>query len=529
MLILSGFLIALLSYALFALGITGFFYKPVILGFVFSWFLIVLCIFYIKFKQRSNNTTLKILLSSPFLYLLLVQIIVNLMGALGPELAFDSLWYHLTIPKIYLQLHRVVFIPGNLLYYSAMPKLVEILFAAGLALGSESFAKLIHFTFGILSLLVIYKIARRQLFPKMSVVACVIFYSNLLVGWESITAYVDLGRVFFELLALLSVLDFYKTKKMKWVIISGFMIGFAVATKLLAGFSMLILLFCINFVLIRYFNEIRKIISANIVYILSVVVVLFPWLFFAYLNTGNPFFPLFSNYLKSFSFTFNISNFFGYFWNLFVSSNDPISPIYLITLPLIPFIIKKLHVEAKIILYYSLGGIILSSFVPYGDSARYTLPYLAGFSVFQLHMLSMHRGKVIAKVGLFLIVVFSLFSIFYRGVANAKYIAVVVGIESKNDFLSHNLNFSFGDFYDINGDIKNKVGDNKVLIFGVHNLFYADFDYIHESWLKRGDKVKYILVQDGNISEEFSNSNIIYKNTLTHVKLYSNKSGEWIY
>ncbi len=120
-------------------------------------------------------------------------------------------------------------------------------------------------------------------------------------------------------------------------------------------------------------------------------------------------------------------------------------------------------------------------------------------------------------------------SIFYRAVANAKYIPVVFGIESKNDFLAHNLNFSFGDFYDTNEDIKSRVGESKVLIYGVHNLFYVDFNYIHESWVKKGDKVKYILVQGGTIPEKFSNSNMVYQNALTHVKLYSNKGGEWIY
>ncbi len=38
--------------------------------------------------------------------LLVIQVIINLIGALGPELGFDALWYHLTIPKIYFEFHR---------------------------------------------------------------------------------------------------------------------------------------------------------------------------------------------------------------------------------------------------------------------------------------------------------------------------------------------------------------------------------------------------------------------------------------
>ncbi len=112
--------------------------------------------------------------------ILLIQSLINLIGALGPELGFDALWYHLPIPQIWLAQHKITFLDGDL-YYSGLPKLIDMLYV-------YPFSQLIHFSFGILTLIVIYKLSRKYLDEKYSLLACIIFYSNLVVGWQSITA-----------------------------------------------------------------------------------------------------------------------------------------------------------------------------------------------------------------------------------------------------------------------------------------------------------------------------------------------------
>src|SRR6185437_14950424 len=118
----------------------------------------------------------------------------------GPEIGFDALWYHLTLPKLYLGWHQVRHIPGGLLYYSDMPKLTEMLYISGLAILGETGAKLIHFSFGILCCIALYKVGRKFFSPLLSLIAVAIFYSNLVVGWESISAYIDLARTFFNIM-----------------------------------------------------------------------------------------------------------------------------------------------------------------------------------------------------------------------------------------------------------------------------------------------------------------------------------------
>ena len=195
-------LIGIYSYLIFALGLLGILYRENIIFLTLIFFLIVFFIYkrFLSINSLKNFKKFKELhkLSVVFLALILLQAFVNLIGALGHELGFDALWYHLTLPKIYLINHSIDYISGGLLYYSAMPKLTEMLYIAGLAVGNEIFPKLIHFSFGILSLIALYKLSVMFLSIKWSFLACVIFYSNLVVGWQSITAYIDLARTFFE-------------------------------------------------------------------------------------------------------------------------------------------------------------------------------------------------------------------------------------------------------------------------------------------------------------------------------------------
>lgn len=212
--------IGIYSYALAGLGWLGMLTWPAIwtvtIVVLMGWWTLETRSWNLKFDGRSWT----------LMGLILVQALVNLVGAMGPEKGFDALWYHLPIPKIWLEAHKIFFIGGNL-YYSAMPKLIDMLYIF-------PHAQLIHFGFGILTLVVIYKLARKYLDEKYSLLACVIFYSNLVVGWQSITAYIDLGRTFFEALAFYLLLD-------KKIYKSAIVLGLAMATKTLAVGSLGIL------------------------------------------------------------------------------------------------------------------------------------------------------------------------------------------------------------------------------------------------------------------------------------------------
>src|ERR1700690_1290221 len=172
-------LIGIYSYFIFLFGILGLIYKPVLAS--LSLIFVSVCVFYyrnnlinvfkkvVSFRLTDKSINLEYLFNyinknrfeSLLILIFVVQLIVNLIGVLGPETSFDALWYHLTLPKLYILRHGIFHIPGNLLFYSDMPKLTEMLYIPLLLFGNELGAKLIHFIFGALTLIVIYKLSRK--------------------------------------------------------------------------------------------------------------------------------------------------------------------------------------------------------------------------------------------------------------------------------------------------------------------------------------------------------------------------------
>lgn len=528
-------IIGIYSYSVFALGLLGILSKNLV--FIFTIFFLAFLTLYFKsdiltffksirrFHFKKNNFFILLLI------LLSLQICVNAIGVLGPEIAFDSLWYHLSLPKLYLEWEKVAYIPGGLLYYSAMPKFIEMIYVGALSLGNEILTKEIHFFLGLAVLLAIYKISRKFYSHTYSLIACIIFYSSLVVGWESITAFVDLGRTFFEIMAFWAMLNFFKNKALVWVLISGIMLGFATATKLLAIGSLFIIVPLLIFICKKLKLSLKKTVLCFCLFISSCLFVLLPWFIFAFRTTGNPLFPIFTSLLplapnlnlypqeiiKSWIF-------------LFMASADPISPIFLITVPLIPFAFRKFSNYEKIFLVYSVLALIVWYVTPHLGGGRFILPYLPVISLLQLAILrsfekSMYSKVIVASI-IFLVVV----SIGYRVFANAKYVPYVFGFQTKDDFLSKNLNFAFGDFYDTNGYFKKNINSKDiVLIFGTHNLYYVDFSFIHETWVKKGDEFNYILVQNASLPPRFLFWKKIYENKTSHVILYSLGGKKWHY
>lgn len=520
------------SYLIFFLGILGLFYRELI--FIVSFvFVVLVFLFLVKISpyvkvQFSLLKVQNLLKRNKFLcFLLLIiifQSVVNLIGALGPEHAFDALWYHLTLPKIYLENHRLEYIPGGLFYYSTMPQFTEMLYLVSIALGNEIIAKIIHFSFGILSLIVLYKLSRKFFSQKLSVLCLLIFSSNLVFAWESITAYIDLTRTFFEVLALERFLNFLEKKEKKFLFQSAFVLGFAIATKLLALGSLGI--FTLLLIILERTRTLKLSIKDILVYWYISILIVLPWLIFAFVNTQNPVYPFFSNTYKV-GFDFNLLNpirFILDIWEIFTYSADPISPIYIMVFPIIILFFKNINKNIYPVFLYSFLALLVWYMTPRTGGGRFILPYLPAFSIVVVSIIESVKKEVFLKNTIIaLIVVISLISLIYRGIANAKYLPVILGKESKQEFLTKNLNFSFGDFYDTDNYFKNNISkDKKVLLYGFHNLYYLGFPFIDNSYLKKEEKFDYVAVQNIDLPKKFKNWYLIYENNLTKVKVYSN-------
>ena len=130
-------------------------------------------------------------------------------------------------------------------------------------------------------------------------------------------------------------------------------------------------------------------------------------------------------------------------------------------------------------------------------------------------------GVFLGKFLLCVIIFISLTSIGYRFIANSKYLPVILGTQTKQEFLTTNLNFAFGDFYDTDGYFAENIKPfDTVLLYGFHNLYYVDFPFVDSSWRQQEDEFNYVAVQKTELPEEFSNWMLVYENEQTMVKLY---------
>ncbi len=532
----TALLIGLYGYLILFLGVLGLLSKQII--FSATLIFIILAIFIFKKNILNFKITLKKFNRKNFFFYILLSILlltglVNLIGALGPELAFDALWYHLTIPKMYLLKGSFYFIPGGTLYYSTMPQLAEMYYLASLALHSEILAKLVHFIFGLGVCLAVYRISRKYLSCGFSLLAVVIFYGNLVVAWESITAYIDLARTFFELLAFWSLINWIEERKIKWLIYLGLIIGLAVSTKYLSLGTLVLLLTLFFFYSLKFKDSLVKILKNSVLYVSLAILVPLPWFIHAFINRGNPLYPLFSSDLQGGTKfpSLNPVNFLQDIWQVFTHAADPVSPVYIVFLPLSLLIFKKFNVKERIIFYFSFLSIILWYLTPREGGGRFLIPFLPALSILVVLTLNtLKNQKAWLKLSVIFIVLVSITTIFFRGAANYRYVNYVLGKESKEDFLRKHLEFNYGNFADTDKYFaKNIKQGDRVLLYGFHNLYYVNFPFIDGSWIRTGDKFNYIAVKEGNLPEIFKNWKQVYSNEITGVKLYSNKGLFWTY
>lgn len=507
------------SYLIFLLGAVGFLNRNAI------FFVTSACIFYCVFLCRKKILSLKKTKKIKSKNVKIIAIItsiafINLIGALGPELAFDALWYHLTIPKIWLQNEQITYIPGGLFYYSAMPKLVDIMYISAIALQGQTFAKLIHYSFGILISITLYKASRKYLTQKEALLTVLVFYSNLVVAWESITAYIDLGRTFFELLAFLYIIEYSKDFSTKNVVKSSIMLGLALSTKIISLSTLPVIFIVMHFLHYKK-NKSYFLFFKNIfVYTIVCLVIPLPWFLFSFANTGSPIFPFFTDsYQIASPLTLPSPQM---LIDRILFSPDPISPIYVTVAPVIALLFKKLNIAGKAMCIYSLFAVTLWLLIPHTGGARFLMPYLPILSIVTVITLKKVNNSMIKKMIYISIIFLSLTTIMYRAVANAKYVPVVLGIETQQNFLTKNLNYNYGDFYDTDGYFKKTITDeDKVLISEIHNLYYVEFPIHHTSFSVPDDTYNYFLTKSGNIPpERYKDWTKVYENSHTHVVLY---------
>ncbi|MEL6150447.1 MAG: hypothetical protein AAFR56_12555, partial [Chloroflexota bacterium] len=214
------------------------------------------------------------------------MLLTALLVALMPPTAWDSLMYHMLLPKRLLQTGQLVAYPDN--HYTGFPQTVEIMFAwaAGL-FGRDTSAALVHYGAGLLGLVTVAGTLRRYAETHVMWLAVA-----LLLGggsfWLGFTReYVDMA-VFALSAGALAVLTVWRTSGGRaWLVVMGLLAGLAVGVKYTAGMLAIALGVAV------LVTQPRRVVRHGLVMAGVALLVYLPWGLRGLVQYGNPFYPFF--------------------------------------------------------------------------------------------------------------------------------------------------------------------------------------------------------------------------------------------
>ncbi|MBA7591660.1 hypothetical protein ES708_33820 [subsurface metagenome] len=167
--------------------------------------------------------------------ILSVQVFFNLAGASVLPSGWDSLGVHLVRAKEWVRLHSLQPIPYIHYNVVLIPFNIGMLYGMSLLIKDAILAKLIHFSFGVLTGVGVYALGRKYISSRVGLLSAAIFYTIPAVAYLSTAAYIDLGYAFYSFLALYGLINWTTTERKGWLIVSAIMSGLAIGSKQ-AGF-----------------------------------------------------------------------------------------------------------------------------------------------------------------------------------------------------------------------------------------------------------------------------------------------------
>ena len=148
---------------------------------------------------------------------------------LAPETRTDAMGYHLGLVQRYYRAHGFVSITTNL--YAHVSQGAEMLYLFAYAIGRESAAKVVHFSFLIASVGGILCLARRFRLELAGVFAAVLYFTCPVVIPDATSAYNDCVLAFALLMAFYVLALWWGDRQRSWLVLLGVLIGFAFAVK----------------------------------------------------------------------------------------------------------------------------------------------------------------------------------------------------------------------------------------------------------------------------------------------------------
>ena len=243
---------------------------------------------------------------------LVLLIIVILVMAAVPPVHRDALTHHLAVPKLWIQNGGLVAMPH--LPYSFYPMNIELLYLFPMLYGNDFIPKYIHFLLALATTGMVFAYLQSRTTRALSLLGALLFLSTPVVVKLSISAYVDHGLIFFSWAAFFFLFQWSRThfQSLKPLVCAAIFCGLGLGTK----YNGLIVLFLLTlFVPLMYIrfskgNTIKTsaAVGYTLVFLLVSMVVFSPWMIRNFRLTGNPVYPLYSQWIGRQADTMEVSN-----------------------------------------------------------------------------------------------------------------------------------------------------------------------------------------------------------------------------
>jgi hypothetical protein len=216
--------------------------------------------------------------------------------ALAPPTGWDTLVYHLTGPRLFVEAGRIVHSVD--LPYLGFPELGEMQFVLGLLLVGEGVAPLLHFGYGLLALAVTVSLAERAFNKDVAWLAAALLLSVPTLLSLMARAYVDATLLFYATAALYTLLRWRGLRARAdapggrgWLVMMGLLCGFCGGVKYTAVVIPLALGLSVCWVSRR--DGLCAVVGRLALVAVIAAVVALPWSLENWLTTGNPVYPFF--------------------------------------------------------------------------------------------------------------------------------------------------------------------------------------------------------------------------------------------
>jgi 4-amino-4-deoxy-L-arabinose transferase-like glycosyltransferase len=461
---------------------------------------------------------------------------------LTPPVAWDSQVYHLTGPKLYLQAHRL---PVDIdIPYLGFPPLLEMLFTAGMLLKGDIVARLIHYTYGLLTLLALFAFAKRYFSLKVAWLSMAILCSVPSLVLISTWAYVDLGLIFYEFTAFYALMRWLEARDKRWLTLTAILCGLAMGVK----YTSIILPITLALIIASRVQQegLKKMAQTLFLFGLSAIVVASPWYLKNLFSTGNPFYPFFFGgiYWDEFRAWWysraGTGLAFTAPWRLLVapweitvlgtqgteSYDATIGPILLTVVPLLALVWRKIAPEERRVIGYALLVCLIQYlFWLYGVAqsallvqTRLLFPILA--------LLALLAGYTVDKLALLTRPAFSLqwfitavllLALGLNAVSGALHfisdspLPYLAGFESKESYLARHLGLYYTTVAHIN---ENLPPSAKILFLWEPRSYYCQRDCWPDAILDKFKHLVYKYHDADGIAQQLREQGV------THVLLY---------